>query len=197
MMYSTQNMAGKTVCVYPFQSTEPPSHKAYYKEFYKRKRAVKIFLHPIQGKSRLQFCPHDYQAGAWNQTISSHCSYAGIPYIPTNIPNYNSYAHPLIQKEYHIPGLAVWKLLRWLNGSVRFFSHFVRMYFSSSTKHRLEAWCTDTPCTAGGSSKLDRKYYWTSKVSDMETHFLTSHKFLPLLEELVREPCTPNSQFHK
>lgn len=44
---------------------------------------------------------------------------------------------------------------------------FVRMYFSSSTKHRTETWCTETPGTAECSTRLDCKYCCTSiKVFD-------------------------------
>lgn len=86
---------------------------------FSREELWKHFFIPF--KSRLKFGQHDYQAGAWKQTISSCCSYPSMSYMPINIPIYGSYAHSLIQQKRHFPGLTVWKLLRWLNDSVRFF----------------------------------------------------------------------------
>lgn len=185
MLYSKHGRKNNQyVCT--FQSTEPPSHKVHCNEFYKRKSAVEIFLHLIQVKSRLQFCQHDYQAGVWKQIISSHWSYVSMPHILANIPNYDSYVHPLIQQECDIPGLAVQKLPKWLNGSVRVF-----FILSGCTSLRL----------LNTYQKHDARRLLAQQVlvpvSATETHFLTSHQFVPLQEELPRECCTLKWQFHK
>lgn len=106
------------------------------------------------------------------QTISCLCTgKASLPHFPQTSPTVIVMPHPLMQQECHLTGLAMWKLLTYLQGGIIFFFPSSSGCSSLHLPNTEQKHGAELPCMADATSILVCKYCWNSiKVSDMISH---------------------------